>query len=157
MAYSERDFLNGLAAGLAATGGRLIAGGTILLTGTGRMIGALPEGDFDAFVSRVAIVAPSPGAILYEYGANGETPSREFRRVAASEETQTFYHVARTARGFSLRDFSYAAYLTYYGGGAGEIRFDARFMSFPYYHSGESYLYPGSPEQVDVWWVRTSQ
>lgn len=157
MPYDEQSFLDGLACGLAATCGRPIgATRQTLLTGTGRMTGTLPDGAFDTFVSRVAILTPSPATILYEYGpADAETPVREFRRVAASEETQTFYHVARIPQGVPLRDFRYAAYLIYPNNA--EIRFDARFMSFPYYASGASYLYPGSPELVNVWWVRTSQ
>lgn len=156
MPYDEESFLDGLACGLAATDGRPIdATRQTLLTGTERMTGTLPDGAFDTFVSRVAILTPSPVTILYEYGAPGETPARECRRVGASEETQTFYHVARIARGVPLRDFRYAAYLVRQD--AAEIRFDARFMSFPYHASGASYLYPGSPELVNVWWVRTSQ
>lgn len=161
MAYNEQDFLNGMAAGLAATNGRLIGYRKSLLTGVDRMRQAgsaatLPSGAFDTFVSRVRILTPSPVTILWEYGpADAATLTREFRRLGASDDWQTVHHAAQIAQGVALDDFRYNAYLVRQD--SAPIRFDARFMAFPYYVSGVSYLYPGTPEQVNVWWIRTTQ
>ena len=157
MPYEEESFLDGLAKGMTATVGRRTAENRkVLLTGISRMTGVLPEGEFDAFVSRVYIQTDSPVTIVYEYGpADAETLTKDFRNVGASEETQILHHVVRPAGAYSLRAFRYDAYLLERDGM--QIRFDARFMSFPYSDDGTAREYPGSPEQVTVWWTRTTR
>lgn len=157
MPYHEESFLNGLIYGLTATDGRpLNSTRKTLLTGIRRMTGVLPDGAFDTFVSRVYIKTDSPVTILYEYGpADADALSMDFRRVAASDDMQTVHHVVRTPQAFSLRQYRYNVYLLERDDMT--IRFDARFMSFPYSDNGATRNYPGSPEQVTVWWTRTTR
>ena len=156
MPYHEESFLNGLIYGLTATDGRpLNATRKTLLTGIRRMTGVLPDGAFDTFVSRVSIKTNSPVTILYEYGPADGALSQDFRRVAASNDAQTVHHVIRTERTFTLRQFRYNVYLLERDDM--EIRFEGRFMSFPYADNGTTRNYPGSPEQVTVWWTRASR
>ena len=149
MAYNEQDFLNGLAAGLTATAGPLLVRmGKTLLTGTGRVSNP-PEGNFDTFVSKIRIRTSFPVTLLYEYGPADGTLTREARRVGASEETQTVYHVCQTPTAVPFLSFRYGAYLmerAYMN-----IGFEARFMTYPYSIGDSLRPYPGSPELVSVW------
>ena len=156
MPYHEESFLNGLIYGLTATDGRpLNSTRKTLLTGIRRMTGVLPDGAFDTFVSRVSIKTNSPVTLLYEYGPADGALSQDFRRVSASGDAQTVHHVIRTERTFALRQFRYNVYLLERDDM--EIRFEGRFMSFPYADNGTTRNYPGSPEQVTVWWTRASR
>lgn len=157
MAYDETSFLSGVAAGLTATGGRQLTDiRKTLLTGSSRMdLTPVLNSLQDTFISKVLIETSYPVTILYEYGPYGtENLTRESRRVrAAPGETQTFYHACQIAEPIPLRDFNYSVYLLERRGMG--IRFDAKFMSYPFQGSGLSLTYPGTPEAVDIWWVRT--
>ena len=152
MPYQETSFLDGLTCGLTATDGRPMQAPTkTLLTGISRVsAGSVLNASYDTFVSRVAIRTDSPVTILYEYGpADSISTTLEARKVPASAETQNIYHVCQIPQAVPMRNFRYSVYLLKRDDM--EIRFDARFMAFPY--QGDTY--PGSPEQVHVWLVRT--
>ena len=156
MAYHEPSFLDGLAAGLAATAGTSM--GVFrkrYTTGTDRFI-RIPEGQFDTFVGKFMITTPFPVTIVIEYG-QGYALQHVFRRVGASDEQQTVYHVAQIPAAVPLTDYHYNMYFYERDDMARLIRFDTYFMAFPYYHpsSGREYLYPGSPELVRDWMTRT--
>lgn len=157
MPYHEPSFLNGLACGLTATNGRQLSQGTYktLLTGISRVTSQSVLGrEYDTFISRVYIQTDSPVSILYEYGpADAASLTRELRKVPASAETQTVYHVRRIPEAVSMRNFRYSAYILERADM--QIRFDARFMSYPYPSGAQILQYPGSPEQVTSWWVRS--
>ena len=153
MAYQEASFLNGLAAGLTATAGRpIVRMSKTLLTGTERVTN-IPEGNFDAFVSKIRIRTSFPVTLLYEYGPADGTLTREARRVDASEETQIFYHACQTPTAFPFRSFRYGAHLMERAGA--NAPFEARFMSYPYSVGDALRPYPGSPELVSVWRATT--
>ena len=152
MPYQETSFLDGLTCGLTATDGRpLQALRKTPLTGVFRVsAGNVLDASCDVFVSRVAIRTDSPVTVLYEYGpADSISTTLEIRKVAASEETQTLYHVHQLPQAVPVNSFRYNVYLLERNDM--QIRFDARFMAFPYQNDA----YPGSPEQVNVWLVRT--
>ena len=152
MPYQEDSFLDGLTCGLTATAGRpLQEPQKTLLTGISRVsAGSVLNASYDTFVSRVSIRTDSPVTIVYEYGpADSISATLEARKVPASQETQNIYHVCQIPQAVSMRNFRYSVHLLERDNM--EIRFDARFMAFPY--QGDAY--PGAPEQVNVWLVRT--
>lgn len=156
MAYHEPSFLDGLAAGLAATA--MSPTGTMIkryTTGTGRFK-RIPAGQFDTFVGRFLITTPFPVTIVIEYGPDRDAPERVFRRVGASAGQQAVYHVAQIPEAVPLTDYHYNMYFYERDDMARLIRFDTFFMAYPYYpSSGGEYLYPGSPELVRDWMTRT--
>ena len=152
MPYQEDNFLEGLTCGLIATAGRpLQEPKKTFLTGISRVsAGSVLEASFDAFVSRVAIRTDSPVTIVYEYGpVDSISTTLEARKVPASSETQTFYHVCQLPQAVPMLNFRYSVHLLERDNT--EVRFDARFAAFPY----QGAEYPGSPEQVAGWLVRT--
>ena len=156
MPYQESSFLDGLSCGLAATDGRpMRAAQKTLLTGISRVsVGSVLNASYDTFVSRVAIRTDSPVTLLYEYGpADAISSTLEIRKVAVSSETQYLYHVCQIPQALPMRNFRYSVHLLEREDM--DIRFDARFMSFPYQSDGQSWTYPGAAEQVNVWWTRT--
>lgn len=158
MPYDEQSFTDGLACGLAATNARpLSPTQKTLLTGSARISSAsILNAAFDAFVSRVQIRTDSIVTIVYEYGpADAETLTRDYRKIRASDETQSVYHVCRIAEAVPLRSFRYNVYLLEREDM--QIRFDASFTAFPYQSGGQTLEYPGSPEAVDVWLARTAR
>ncbi len=154
MPYQETSFLDGLTCGLAATNGRRMqALQKTPLTGVFRVsAGSVLAASYSVFVSRVAIRTDSPVTILWEYGpADSISSTLDIRKVAASPETQTVYHVCQIPQAVPMRDFRYSVFLMERGGM--EINFDARFMAFPY----QNHAYPGAPEQVNIWLTQTAR
>lgn len=130
------------------------------LTGTSRVsAGSVLEAEYDTFVSRVSIRTDSRVQLQYIYGpSNEEAWTEETRIVEASDEMQNVYHVVQTPEPYLMNSFSgpyfrYSVYLRERDDMT--IHFDARFMSFPYTIGKESGTYPGRPEDVTGWWVRT--
>ena len=155
MAYDERSFLNGLAAGLTATAGH--SSGVVKqtrTTGTDRVL-YYPPGEFDLYMSKVIIDAPYPTAILYEFGTDRQNLERVYRRVGASAQEQTFYHVVQLPEALPMNEYHYNVFLLERDDINALIRFDTMFMAFPYYTSTRSWIYPGRPELVHDWWTRT--
>ena len=155
MPYEESAFLDGLAAGLTATAA-CPAGTPVktLTTGTKRLRETWP-GQFDTFVSRVYVETSCPLTIAYEYGPDENALQRVLRRVDASPETQTFYHVWQIPSAVPLTDYHYNVYLYERGDMTPNIYFDGYFMAFPYEAGGQSWTYPGKPEAVRDWQTRT--
>lgn len=156
MAYHEPSFLEGLAAGLTATAG--CPKGIFQKhygTGTDRLV-RVPPGQFDTFVGKFVIKTPYAVTVSLEYGPDRNTPERVFRHVSASNEQQTFYHVVQIPTAVPLTDYHYNMCIHETADMARVIRFDMFFMAFPYTNSGgETISYPGSPELVRNWLVRT--
>lgn len=156
MAYHEPSFLEGLAAGLAATAGTpMDALQRRYTTGTGRLT-RIPAGQFDTFVGRFLITTPFPVTIVIEHGADRNAPQRVFRRVGASAGQQAVYHVAQIPAAVPLTDYHYNMYFYERDDMTRLIHFDTFFMAYPYSpSSGSEYRYPGSPELVCDWMTRT--
>ena len=151
MPYQESSFLDGLAAGLTATSGRPLQNPQrTLLTGTSRVsAGSVLNASYDTFVSRISVRSDSLVTVLYEYGPANAAFMLEARKVPASAEAQTVYHVCQVPQAVPMRSFRYNVYLLKRDDM--EVRFDARFAAFPYQNNA----YPGSPEQVNVWIARS--
>lgn len=153
MGYEEQSFLNGLAAGLSATGGqRLGALRRQLTVGTERIREVmLPEGDFETIVTKIIFRTQEARVLEYEYGLAGEELQKEFRRVGPSEKEQIFYHVWHLPEARPMTEFTYNAYFREPGY---TTAFDSYIMAFPYQAGNRTYTYPGSPEAVDGWMTR---
>ena len=154
MAYDEQSFLNGLAAGLSVTGGQPLGAWLRQLTSGTSRVGDYrwPEGAFDTFVSKITFRTRAARTVEYEYGPVGGEHQNEFRRVQPSTQLQTFYHVIRIPQAVPMPEYYYGAY--FYEPQGALTDFDAYFMAFPYHVGGRDFLYPGAPEQVDVWMMR---
>lgn len=155
MAYDEQSFLNGLAAGLTVTRARpLVALNRQLISGTTR-VGEYqyPPGNFDTFVVKLILNSRAAHTIEYEYGPAGSEYQKEFRRAQGSTELRTFYRVVQIPQALPMTRFHFDAY--FYEPQGALTPFDSYFMAFPYRAGSRELLYPGSPEQVNVWMSRT--
>lgn len=144
MAYDERSFLEGLAAGLTATvaprKGALAR--TSLLNIPSNLAPRIPSGTFQVLVSRVWISSPYPVTILYEYGPDAQHLERETRRASGDA---TLYHAAQPSEAVDLNEYLYR--VSVLERGENLIRYRANFALFPY----QSREYPGTPEAVSEW------
>lgn len=143
MAYDERSFLEGLAAGLTATAAPRLGAlqSSYLLNMPSNLLPRVPDGMFQVLVSRVWISAPYPVTLLYEYGPANDL-TREVRR--ASGDT-TVYHAAQPSGAVDLNAYFYR--VSVLERGEALIRYRASFAMFPY----QSREYPGTPEAVSDW------
>ena len=89
----------------------------------------------------------------YEYGPIGSEYQTEFSRIQSQTGGITVYHVIRSLEAAPMSQFHCDAFFSEPEGVL--TAFDSYFAAFPYRVGNREFLYPGSPEQVNVWLSRT--